>query len=71
MSLLQEALMQGVEPRTKLTKEQYTTGNTGAGGAGGEGAAAAHVNTTVNHFHEKLLLLKAVLSQYHSCSTGI
>lgn len=48
----------GVTPREKLTKEQYTTNTNGRGQDEREGP---HVNTTVNHFHEKLLKLKGLM----------
>ena len=59
----------GVKPREKLTKEQYVSGG-GMGGGGGEKEkegvtteppSPPHVNTTINHFHEKLLKLKGLM----------
>lgn len=44
----------GVKSREKLTKEQYVAGTTG-------NEAPPHVDTTINHFHEKLLRLKGMM----------
>lgn len=66
----------GVKPREKLTKEQYVSGGGIGGGEKkmkmreeGEGEEkkegakhqSPHVNTTINHFHEKLLKLKGLM----------